>query len=157
ALQYLVGNGSLVEPSVFEAALADPKLKLVKGAYNSYAMFINATTAPFNNQAARQALDYCLDRESLAHNITADNAQAQYTFGAGPGQLYFPGQDAAKKLMPYQYDVSKGTQIVNQLGGISFTITSQTGAQRQVVIQAIGSQFEKCGMKVAYNFTTSTA
>jgi ABC-type transport system substrate-binding protein len=54
---------------------------------------------------------------------------------------------AANKLQPYQYNVAKGQQIVQQLGGISFQFLELPG-QSTVIAQALSQMWTQCGMTV---------
>ena len=61
---------------------------------------------------------------------------------AGSSEQYYPGSGgsvkaklaAANKLEPYQYNVAKGTALVQQLGGLSFQFNTTTG-QTQVAVR----------------------
>jgi len=106
-------------PSVLQQALSKPDLTAIKGG-NLMVNFlqINTFRAPFNNKLAREAIDYCTDRNAINNNVDGGYSAPGWVF-AGYNGLYYPkgGLAAAKKMQPYQYNPVKGKQIVQQLGG----------------------------------------
>jgi peptide/nickel transport system substrate-binding protein len=140
-------------PTVYTQAAADPQLKMVIGARQSYQeIFLNTTKPPFNNIVARQAVAYCLNRPAIAAALTNNLATPAYVM-SGNGEEYYPGTAAAKSLEPYQFNEAKGASLVQQIpGGLSFTITTSTNAQTEAITEAEGGMFTACGMKVSYSF-----
>ena len=138
-------SGSSTPPNTLTDAKNNPNIALLSGPDNSYTFLpINTFKAPFDKLEARQAIDYCTDRESIAKNVQGGWANPAYVV-AGTDSDYYP-KDAAKRF-PYKYDQDKGKQLVQQLGGIDFKLIN-IGGQAQVVAQALAQQWTECGMKV---------
>jgi peptide/nickel transport system substrate-binding protein len=142
-------SGSSTPPNTLTEAKANPNVALLSGPDNSYTFLpINTFKAPFDKLEARQAVDYCTDRESIAKNVQGGWAKPAYVV-AGTDSDYYPegGVEGAKKAFPYPYDQKKGKQLVQQLGGLEFSLVN-IGGQAQVVAQALAQQWTECGMKV---------
>ena len=155
AIQSYTMIGTNDPPAVLSAAATNPSLKLVKGADLVYTFLpVNTTKPPFNNPLAREAIDYCTDRNVIAQDIQGGFANPAPIL-AGTSEQYYPGSPAkvktklaaANKLLPYQYNVAKGTALVHQLGGISFQFLELAG-QSTVIGQALSQEWTKCGMTV---------
>lgn len=142
-------SGSSTPPNTLTEADNNEAISFVSGPDNSYTFLpINTTKAPFDKLEARQAIDYCTDRESIAKNVQGDWAKPAYVV-AGPDTAYYPegGVDGAKKAFPYPYDEDKGKELVQQLGGLEFSLIN-IGGQYQVIAQALAQRWTACGMKV---------
>jgi peptide/nickel transport system substrate-binding protein len=142
-------SGSSTPPNTLTEAKGNPNITLASGPDNSYTFLpINTFKAPFDKLEARQAIDYCTDRESIAKNVQGGFANPAYVV-VGSDSDYYPkgGIAGAKKAFPYKYDVKKGKQLVQQLGGLSFSVIN-IGGQAQVVAQALAQQWTECGMQV---------
>jgi peptide/nickel transport system substrate-binding protein len=136
-------------PAVVQQAFNLPNITAVKGP-NLMVNFlqINTFVPPFNNQQAREAVDYCTDRNAINDNIDGGYSAPGWVF-AGPAGLYYPkgGLKAAEKYQPYPYDPAKGEAIVQSLGGLSFTFVGGTG-QTVLTLTALQQMWQACGMKV---------
>jgi len=147
-------SGLLTPPTVLKQALGNSKFAHQLAGNDTFLQIpINTTTAPFNNLKARQALDYCLNRQDLAKFVTNDYATPAWVYG-GPAQSVYPTQGgkaslkAAQKLMPYQYDPAKGKQIVSSLGGLSFTWDVLSLSNQLVTVAtAVQQQWAQCGIQ----------
>jgi peptide/nickel transport system substrate-binding protein len=110
------------------------------------ALQLNTKTAPFNNIEAREAIYYATDAEALNKVINGGEGTTGET-GDGPGSLFpIPNPPGYRT-----YDLAKAKALVQQLGGLSFTIigTAET-AQAE---EAEGAEFSAAGMKVTLNTT----
>jgi len=140
---------STAAPASVEQAFSMPNTTVVKGG-NLMVNFlqINTFVAPFNNQLAREAVDYCTDRNAINDNIDGGYSEPGWIF-AGSAGLFYPkgGLKAAEKYQPYPYDPAKGEAIVQQLGGLSFTFVGGTG-QTVLTLTALQQMWQACGMKV---------
>jgi peptide/nickel transport system substrate-binding protein len=142
-------SGSSTPPNTLTEADNNDAISFLAGPDNSYTFLpINTYKAPFNRLEARQAIDYCTDRESIAKNVQGGWAKPAYVV-AGPDSDYYPegGVDGARKIFPYSYDPAKGKELVQQLGGLEFSLIN-IGGQYQVIAQAMAQQWTECGMKV---------
>ena len=152
AIQSWTAIGTSGAPNVLAEA-ANPSLHLTRGADLVYLfMPINTNKPPFNNPLAREALSYCMDRVSIAQDVQGGWANPTPIL-AGTSEQYYPGSGgsvknklaAANKLEPYQYNVAKGSALVQQLGGLSFQFNTTAG-QTQVVATALQQQWAQCGI-----------
>jgi peptide/nickel transport system substrate-binding protein len=162
AIQSWTAIGISDPPNVLSEASANHSISLVKGSDLVYTFLpINTTKAPFNNQLAREAVAYCTDRESIAKDIQGGYANPTPIL-AGTSEQYYPTQGngsvsarlaAANKLEPYQYSVAKGTALVNQIGGLSFSFNVLQG-QTQVIATALEQEWAQCGIKATQNIVS---
>ena len=136
-------------PTVLQQALALPNTSVVKGG-NLMVNFlqINTFVPPFNNIQAREAIDFCTDRNAINANVDGGYSAPGWVY-AGYNGMYYPkgGLTAAKKLQPYQYNPTQGAALVSQLGGLSFTFIGGTG-QTLFTLEALQQMWQACGMKV---------
>lgn len=147
-------SGILTSPPVIQQALQNTRFTHDTTPNDTIIqMPVNTTTAPFNNIQAREALDYCLNRQALAQFVTNGYAKPAWIYG-GPSETIYPQQNgkaslaAAKKLMPYQYNVAKGKALVDSLGGLSFTWSVlNLSTQLVTVATAVQQQWAECGIK----------
>jgi peptide/nickel transport system substrate-binding protein len=142
-------SGSSTPPNTLTEADGNDAISFVTGPDNSYTFLpINTFKAPFDRLEARQAIDYCTDRESIAKNVQGGWANPAYVV-AGPDSDYYPdgGVDGAKKAFPYRHDPDKGKALVERLGGLEFSLIN-IGGQYQVIAQALAQQWTECGIKV---------
>lgn len=109
----------------------------------------NTTKPPFDNVEVRQALNYAIDRESLAHDILQDTATPLPQAVPEANFAY----DKADDL--YTYDPEKAKSMLAEAGypnGFSFTLsfpTSGSGNMLPIPMnEALQSDLEKIGVKV---------
>jgi peptide/nickel transport system substrate-binding protein len=151
----MIGLGD--PPSSLQQAAQNPSLKIVKGDDLVYTFLpVNTNKPPFNNQLAREAIDYCTDRAQIAQFVQGGYANAAPIL-AGTSEQFYPGTGsvksklaAANKLMPYQYNVATGTAIVKQLGGLTFQFNELQG-QTSVIATALAQQWAQCGINAVPN------
>jgi peptide/nickel transport system substrate-binding protein len=164
AIQSWTAIGVSAAPNVLAEAAGNSSLHLTRGADLVYTFLpINTNKAPFNNPLAREAVAYCTDRGSIAKDVQGGWANPTPIF-AGTSEQYYPTQGggsvsaklaAANKLEPYQYSVAKGTALVSQIGGLSFTFNT-TGGQTEVVATALEQEWAQCGIKASINLLTGS-
>lgn len=152
SIQIETSSGVSIPPSVLQEAASNPGVKVNYGVGGPVAFLpLNTKTAPFNNPLAREALDYCLNREALAQSTFQGHATPEYVLSSTTEDFY-PGQKAAKAMMPYPYDPAKGAAIVQQLGGMSFGLIGGSKTQQETFTEAVAQGFTNCGMKVQVSF-----
>jgi peptide/nickel transport system substrate-binding protein len=108
---------------------------------------LNAYKAPFSDQRAREAIDFCTNREALARTVSSGYASPAYVL-AGSSSAYLPrpgGIRGAETLMPYKFNVVQATALVAQLGGLTFQLDTTFGVD-QVVANALSAQWAACGI-----------
>jgi ABC-type transport system substrate-binding protein len=93
-------------------------VKLYEGArVTNWTIHFNTTAAPFNNQSAREAVAYALDRVSYAKVLCGGNCSAATSIAPKGHPLYFPGMityDLAKakeKVAAYKTETGKDLDI----------------------------------------------
>jgi len=140
-------NGASTPPNVLTEAKNNSQIKMVSAADNGYTfMALNSSKAPFDKIEARQAIDYCTNRESIAKGITGGWTKPAYLV-AGPDTQYYPkgGVAAAKEQFPYPFDPAKGKALVKQLGGLSFDFVN-LGGQALTLSNALAQTWKDCGI-----------
>jgi len=144
AIQSYQFPGTSITATVVSEALNNPSLSVAKTPSTFYSIMpIDTFKAPFDNVAARQALAYCTDRQSITQNVTMGLTQPAYIL-SGAQSSYLPdGVSTAKSLNPLPYDPAKGTALVKQLGGLSFTLIEQTPSD---IVTALQQQWAQCGI-----------
>jgi len=142
-------------PSVVATALSDPSLHHIIGADLATSFIVlNTFKAPFNNILAREALDYCLDRTPIAENVMGGIGHVRYV-NAGSASDYYPGNKPPPNF--YNYDVAKGTAIVNQLGGLSFSVIPLAPSTQFLnIIEGLDQEWAQCGIKATVNVVPGT-
>lgn len=148
ALQETQFSGITAPPSVIAQAKSNTQLKSKTSPNVQYDLLpMNTFVAPFNNQMAREAVSYCMDRDAIANDLQQGYATPAYVLSGTDGD-FFPagGVKGAKSLTPYPYNVSKGKAIVQSLGGLSFEVQVYTELG-QTMATALAQQWSQCGIK----------
>jgi peptide/nickel transport system substrate-binding protein len=128
--------------SVVQAAEKNPKLHVnaIPGA-GPTGIQMNTAIAPFNNIKAREAIYYATDPATLNKVLSGGRGTTTESMD-GPGSL-FP----ELKVPGYRtYDLAKAKALVQQLGGLNFTILG--GAFNPTTTEALVSQWSAAGMHV---------
>lgn len=138
-------NGQTTSPAVLDAVANDPNLQLITDgpALNVLISPTNTTKPPFDDIRARQAVAYCTDRESIATNTLQGYAIPAYVL-SGTTSIALEDWEEGKALNPLQYDVEAGTELVDELGGLSFSIITNAPTP---VLTALQQQWAECGIK----------
>jgi peptide/nickel transport system substrate-binding protein len=128
--------------AVVESAKKNPKMTVttIPGS-GTLGIQLNTTTAPFDNLTAREAIYYATDPQAL-NKVLVNGAGTISESGDGPASLFpdlvVPGYRT--------YDLAKAKSLVQQLGGLSFSLTSL--AISNLDSEALQSEWEQAGMKV---------
>lgn len=148
-IQAIQMNGNNTSATVLDSIKGDPSLQLSHG-LSTYVAIIPTNTfkAPFNDLKARQAIAYCMDREAIANSVLKGYAKPAFVLSGDSSAL--KDWQEGKKLNPLQHDVKKGTALVKELGGLSFTITTNETAP---TITALQQQWSECGIKAQVDVT----
>jgi len=103
----------------------------------------------------RQAMNYAIDRATLAKALYGDYAQPTDEV-VGPG---FPGYDPAYDNK-YPFDLDKAKQLLGQAGygdGFSMTLLTQGTTTNQTLAQALTGQLQKVNITVTVQSDPNTA
>jgi peptide/nickel transport system substrate-binding protein len=134
--------------NVLQQAQSNSNLTMTPGPDNLYLFLaLNSHSAPFNNPVAREAIAYCTDQAGLASAIAPGFLKPAYV-DAGSSEQYYPfgGPSGAQAAYPYPYSVAKGTALVKQLGGLSFSFIN-FGGLYDTVANALAQSWQACGIK----------
>ncbi len=152
AIQSAPFSGSTTAPAVLQQAEADPGLWSAATAATTYQILpVNTFAAPFDDERARQAIAYCMDRESLADNVTQGLSKPVFVI-SGADSNFLSGWEEGKALNPYQHDIEKGKALVEQLGGLSFEVVTYANSP---VVVALQQQWAECGIDATITVTDS--
>ena len=100
-----------VQQSSFKRIEENEKLTLHKGnAFGMNFIQVNCSLAPFDNLAARQALAYATDKESMLYGILDGDGQMVDTFATSEYLGY------TDKVVKYPYDIQKAKELFAQAG-----------------------------------------
>jgi ABC-type transport system substrate-binding protein len=144
--------------NVLQQAKGNSSLSMVPGPDNLYLFLaLNSASKPFNNPVARQAIAYCTDRNALATAISPGFLKPAFIAG-GSSTLYYPygGPSGAAAAYPYSYNVAKAKALVQQLGGLSFTMIN-FGGLYDTVSNALAQSWQACGIKAQVSTVTGPA
>jgi peptide/nickel transport system substrate-binding protein len=150
SIQSVDWPGTYTSPAVLSGA-TKAGFPLIEGPNLRTAFLpINTYSAPFNSLAARQAISYCIDRDSIAKNVTQGYTTPAFVLSGSESTALPGGWQDGKKLNPLQYSVSKGKALVKQLGGLSFTITTSINS---AVLTALQQEWAACGIDAKIDIT----
>ena len=150
AIQSAGFSGSTTAPAVLDQAEGDPGLWGIATAATTYQVLpVNTFAPPFDDERAREAIAYCTDRESLAKNVTQGYSSPVFVI-SGADSNFLDGWEEGKELNPYQHDVAKGTELVKELGGLSFDVVTYANSP---VVVALQQQWAECGIDAAITVT----
>lgn len=100
-----------VQQSSFKRIEENDKLVLHKGnAFGMNFIQVNCSIPPFDNIAARQALAYATDKESMLYGILDGDGQIVDTFATSEYLGY------TDKVVKYPYDIQKAKELFAQAG-----------------------------------------
>jgi peptide/nickel transport system substrate-binding protein len=116
------------------------------GGTASNGFYFNEDAAPFNNILAREAVSYATDPQQI-FDVLSPNFGELWETPSGPSSAY------KERYAPgfREYNVSKAEQLVQQLGGLSFTLQIGTSTSQIQEGEAFQSQWQAAGMHVTLN------
>jgi len=107
---------------------------------------INDAVAPFTNIKAREALYYALDDSAISKSLFKNSCSVDDSF-TGPGGLFYN-----PKVPNYRsYDLAKAKALVQQIGGLSFTMNYLGAGNGSLEATAIAPMFKAAGINVKLN------
>lgn len=135
---------------VVEQAKTNPALKVETSPAMTYEFVqMNEYKAPFNNIDARLALQYATNARLIDQELYS-NIYPLVEGPTGPADLYY------YKTIPgyHGYNLAKAKALVQQLGGITFTIeTLANNQQFTQEAEALAAMWNQAGMTVTVNPT----
>jgi peptide/nickel transport system substrate-binding protein len=144
AIQSYLFTGVFITATVVSEALKNPSLTVYKTPNTFYSIMpVNTFKPPFNNLAARQALAYCTDRQTITQDMTMGLTTPAYVLSGAQSAYLSDGVNTAKSLNPLGYNLAKGTALVKQLGGLSFTLITEFPSD---IVTALQQQWAQCGI-----------
>lgn len=136
-----------VQPKDIQIARQDPAIELVENPYQVTAFqFTFSTTGHFaNNLKLRQAVQYAINRQTIAKVLGADIGLPMYHF-LTPGYLGYN-----KDLPHYDFDAAKAKQLVSDAGfpnglDVSLTIINRVIDTQQA--QVLKQMLDSVGIRV---------
>jgi peptide/nickel transport system substrate-binding protein len=152
SIQSVPMSGLFTSPAVLSSIKSDSSFSMIQGISTNVSILpVNTFKAPFNNLQARQAINYCMDRQQLATDVMQGFATPSYVL-SGPDSQALTSVQEAQSIDPIQYNVTKGTQLVKALGGLSFTIVTDESSP---VLTAMQQQWAQCGIKSTVDVTAN--
>jgi peptide/nickel transport system substrate-binding protein len=144
AIQSYLFAGTSITATVVSEALKNPSLSVLQTPSTFYSIMpIDTFKAPFNNVSARQALAYCTDRQTITQDVTMGLTKPAYILSGAESSYLANGVTTAQSLNPLGYDPAKGTALVKQIGGLSFTLIEQTPSD---IVTALQQEWAQCGI-----------
>jgi len=142
SIQSITWAGTYTSAAVLSAAQKDSALTVIAGPSTRMLILpVNAFSPPFNDLRARQAINYCMDREAIATHISDGFAQPAYVLSGD--SLALKKWEDGRDLNPLRPDVDKGKKLVDELGGLAFTIVTPLSTE---ILPALQQQWAKCGI-----------
>jgi peptide/nickel transport system substrate-binding protein len=139
AVQMVIG---FTTPSIIESAKSQFNVKLFKSPMVSF-LDLNTYDAPFSNPLAREAV-----ADAISEPETIDLVEPGYATSvedtAGPGSPEYE-----RSVPGYRkYDLTKAQSLVQQLGGLSFTLLGGTTPIATLEVSAIQSELAQANIQV---------
>lgn len=113
------------------------------GALGTSFVMMQPPAAPFDNVTARRAVSYATDPAAIDRALYGGAYEQPVQSMFPPSHPYYPGKSVAGYP---SYDLAKAQALVNELGGLSFTLTILNSADNLQVAQALQAQWEKAGI-----------
>jgi peptide/nickel transport system substrate-binding protein len=106
---------------------------------------LNTEHAPFNNILAREAVEYATNSAALVQGLYPGSGYKTIQSETAPGQELYTNSN--KYYLGY--DLSKAQALVNQLGGLSVSLSTTTNSAFWInEVQAIATMWGAAGIKV---------
>ena len=104
---------------------------------------VNAQAPPFNNIKARQAIYYATDPQTINTQVYQGTCPVTESF-TGPGGMFFEPKAPGYPT----YNPAKAKALVQQLGGLSFTMLVPTQGVRLIEAEVLQTMYKAAGMNV---------
>jgi peptide/nickel transport system substrate-binding protein len=140
--------GDQLPPSLLAQVQAKAKDRYAKqNTISTFYFFLNTKTKPFNNQLAREAVNYAVDRRALARLNGGNFKPTCYFLPEGlPGHPTGPCPYGDPNAAP---DLAKAKQLVQQSGmaGTPVTVWGETRSPRKEFVSYFTSVLNQIGFK----------
>jgi peptide/nickel transport system substrate-binding protein len=145
-------------PSVLAGAKSNPGVGYLRGKSLAIEFLVlNTNKPPFNNQTAREALDYCMNRQAITQDVYSGYPTPAYVFTAR-NTSYQPSYGSKPPPGFYNFNPSQGKALIASLGGLSFNFMIGSTPSALATAEAVGQQWTtNCGINVNYTPTSTPA
>jgi len=135
---------------IFQTAVSDTVAKAeeagfaaqkISGSSSTILLFNNAKP-PFDDVRARQAVAYAINKDALNERVYAGVRDVSYS-GFAPDSAYYNPDAGTPK-----YDPEKAAELVEELGGLEFSIVCIPTPEADQVLQLVKQMGEDVGMKI---------
>lgn len=109
---------------------------------SSTIVLMNNAKPPFNDVRARQALAYAINKDAI-NDRTYDGVRVPSYSGFAVDSAYYNDKAGTPK-----YDLKKATELVDELGGLTFSIVCIPTPEADAILQLIKQMGEQAGMKI---------
>jgi len=111
---------------------------------NTYYIGLNCQKPPFDNINVRRAVNYAIDIDNIIFHVLSNKA----TKSKGPIP---PGLLSYKQKYPYNYNINKAKQLLNESGfsnGFNVTLWQSQSQQNSLITEVIQSELSKIGITI---------
>jgi peptide/nickel transport system substrate-binding protein len=127
--------------TIAQSEKAGFKAEKISGS-SSTVILLNNAKAPFDNVKARQALAYAINKDVLNQRLYSGVRTPSYSDFATDSPYYNPKASTPK------YDPEKAKALVQELGGLTFTIACIPTPEADGILQLVKQMGEQVGMKI---------
>jgi peptide/nickel transport system substrate-binding protein len=139
-------NISGAEEQVQELAASDDGVAVLAREGGIAGVFLGVESPPFDQLEARQAVAHAIDVETLTSTLLAASCGVVANLPMTPPDHWsIPGGSERT----YPYDPDRARELVDGLGGLSFTMDFSPGTGGEPIANALQAQFAEVGMDVA--------
>lgn len=138
-----------IDPTEISTLQSASNLKVESlGGVGTYFVEFQTQRAPLNNVVARQAVTYATNPQVIDNALFAGKAATGIESPWTPQSWAYPGANVPGYPA---YNLAKAKQLVQQLGGLSFTLSIRNDATSVAIGQALQSEWAAAGIKVQLN------
>lgn len=109
---------------------------------SSTILLMNNAKPPFNDVRARQALAYAINKDVINERVYDGVREPSYSGFATDSPFYNPDAGTPK------YDPDKAKELVDELGGLEFTLVCIPTPEADAILQLVKQMGEQVGMKI---------
>lgn len=110
---------------------------------SSTILLMNNSKPPFDDVRARQAVAYAINKDAINERVYSGVRETSYSGFATNSPYYNP--DAGTP----QYDPEKAKELVDELGGLEFSIVCIPTPEAEQILQLVKQMGEAVGMKIS--------
>ncbi len=138
-----------IEPTEISTVQSASNLKVESlGGVGTFFVEFQNQRAPLDNVLARRAVTYATNPQVIDTALFAGKATTGIESPWTPQSWAYPGPNVPGYPA---YDLAKAKQLVQQLGGLSFTLSIRNDATSVAIGQALQSEWAAAGIKVQLN------